>query len=266
MPLRKLPAEALDADNPRVGVLSHLSDPASTSVADADEIAQAETRAEAARARAIRLRQQAEAASTDHGNRSSVQETDGERDVSVAFAEEEAESAPSRRRRLHRPLRLSGRKALAAAAAVVFICATLTASGYLAWHHHKVVQQRQRTAEFAAAARNAVVTMMSLDPRTARDDMQRFADNTTGLFKAGILMGAEDAVKALEQSKVSSKGAVQAAAVESMTEDSAIVLVAAKSEFTKPGQAKPESRTLRLVVDVQRDGGQLKISRIEFVP
>jgi Mce-associated membrane protein len=249
MPPRELPAEALD-DNPRVGVHSAQT---STSVAEADELAQAEARAEAARARAIRLRQQAEAASSD---------PDGERDVSVVFAEGEAESAAPRRRRLHRP----SRKALAAAAAVVFICGTLTASGYLLSHHHNVVQQRQRTAEFATAARNAVVMMMSIDPSKARDDMQRFADDTTGLFKAGILLGAEDAVKAIEQSKVSSKGTVQAAAVDSRTEDSAVVLVAAKSEFTKPGQAKPESRSLRLVVSLQRDGGQLKVSRVEFLP
>ena len=176
--------------------------------------------------------------------------------------EGEPEPAPPRRRRLRRP----SRKALAVVAAVVFICATLTTSGYLVWHHHKVVQQRQRTAEFATAARNAAVMMMSIDPSKARDDMQRFADDTTGLFKAGILLGAEDAVKAIEQSKVTSKGAVRAVAVESMTEDSAIVLVAAKSEFTKPGEAKPESRSLRLVVSLQRDGGQLKVSRIEFVP
>jgi|SRR5271166_1625894 len=245
MPPRGLPAEALDADNPRAGVLSAQT---SASVADADELAQAEARAEAARARAIRMRQQAEAASSDQANRSG--------------AEGEAESAPSRRRRLRRP----SRNALAATAAVVFSCATLTASGYLVWHHHNVVQQRQRTAEFATAARNAVVMMMSIDPGKARDDMQRFADDTTGLFKAGILLGAEDAVKALEQSKVTSKGAVHAVAVQSMTEDSAVVLVAAKSEFTKPGQAKPESRSVRLVVSLQRDNGQLKVSRIEFVP
>lgn len=245
MPPRELPAEALDADNPRAGVLSAQP---SASVADADELAQAEARAEAARARAIRMRQQAEAASSDQANRSGV--------------EGEAESAPSRRRRLRRP----SRNALAATATVVFSCATLTASGYLVWHHHNVVQQRQRTAEFATAARNAVVMMMSIDPGKARDDMQRFADDTTGLFKAGILLGAEDAVKALEQSKVISKGAVHAVAVQSMTEDSAVVLVAAKSEFTKPGQAKPESRSVRLVVSLQRDNGQLKVSRIEFVP
>ena len=259
MPPRELPAEALDAENPRVGV---VSGPASTSVADADELAQAEARAEAARARAMRLRQLAESASSDDGNRAGAEETDGERDVSVALAEGAAESAPSRRRRLHRP----SRKALAAAVAVVFSCATLTASGFLVWHHHNVAQQSQRTAEFATAARNAVVMMISIDPSKARDDLQRFADDTTGLFKAGILLGAEDAVKALEQSKVVSKGAVHSVAVESMTDDSAVVLVAAKSEFTKPGQAKPESRSLRLVVSLQRDGGQLKVSRIEFVP
>jgi Mce-associated membrane protein len=220
-------------------------------MAEADELAHAEARAEAARARADRLRQQAEAASSDQDNRAGAEEAD-----------DEAESAPSRRLRLRPP----GRKAMAAAAAVVVVCASLAASGYLVRHHRAVVQQRQRSAEFATAARNAVVMMMSIDPNKARDDMQRWADDTTGLFKAGILMGAEDAVKALEQSKVSSKGSVQAAAVESMTEDSAIVLVAAKSEFTKPGQAKPDMRSSRLVVSVQRDAGQLKISRVEFVP
>ena len=258
MPPRELPGGAVDADNPRVGVLAE----ASTSVTEADELAQAEARAQAARTRAVQLRKQAEAASRDQGDRSSAEETDHERDVGVAFADGRAESAPSRRRRLRRPTP----KALAVLAAVTFICATLTASGYLLWLHHNITQQRQRTAEFATAARKAVMMMMSLDPDKAREDMQRFADDTTGLFKAGILMGGEDAVKALEQSQVTSKGAVHAVAVESATEDSAVVLIAAKSEFTKPGQAKPESRSLRLVVSLQRDGGQLKVSRMEFVP
>jgi Mce-associated membrane protein len=253
MPPREIPTEALDTDSPRAGVLSA---PASSSTTETDELAQAEARAEAARARALRLRQQAEAASrdpsSDQGDRSDVGET---------ATEEQAESARSRWR-----LRHPSRKAIAAAAALLFSCASLAASGYVMWHHRGVVQQRQRTAEFAAAARNGVLMMMSIDASKARDDMQRFADDTTGIFKAGILLGAEDAVKALEQTKVSSKGTVQAVAVQSMTEDSAIVLVAAKAEFTKPGQAKPDSRSSRLVVSVQRDGGQLKISRIEFVP
>jgi Mce-associated membrane protein len=239
IPPRELQTEALDAD---------------TSVAEADELAEAQARAEAARARAVRLRQQAEAASSDQGNQSGAQEAEGE-----------AESAPSRRRRLHWRLRRPGRKALAAAAAVVISCGSLAASGYLLWQHHDAVQQRQRTAQFATAARNAILTMLTINASTARADVQRFADQTTGQFKAMVLLSGEDYVKALEQAKVSSKAAVQAVAVQSMTQDSAVVLVAAKSELTKP-EAKPESRSWRVVINLETDGGQLKISKVEFTP
>ncbi len=108
--------------------------------------------------------------------------------------------------------------------------------------------------------------MMSISADKARDDMQHFVDRTTGTFKASVLMGANDVISDLEKSKVSTKAAVQAVAVQSMTNDSAVVLVAAKSEITKPDQTKPQSRSWRLAVNVERDGGQLKISKVEFVP
>jgi len=262
MPPRELPAQALEADNPRVGILSATSP---TSAAVAAELPQMEARAEAARARAARLRQQAEAASSDQGNRSGSEETadtDIEHDAGVTVDEEEAQSAPTGRRWLRRP----SRKALIAVAGLVVICASLTTSGLVVWHHHNVAHQNQRSAEFATAARNAVVAMMSISAGKARDDMQHFVDDTTGSFKAGILLGADGVIKEIEQSKVSTKTAVQAVAVESMTKDSAVVLVAAKSEIAKPDQAKPQSRSWRMVVNVERDGGQLKISKVEFVP
>jgi Mce-associated membrane protein len=232
-----------------MGALSTSPSASAAEDAQAAEIAEAEARAAAARARAVRLREQAEAAPSDQNT--------------GAARAEATESRPPRR--WLRPRRPS-RKAMAAVAAVGVICASLAGSGYLVWHHRGVVQQRNRSSEFAAAARNAIVTMMTIDPAKAREDLQRFVDDTTGTFKLSILMGGEDAVKAVEQSKVISKGSVQAAAVESMSQDSAIVLIAAKSEITKPGAAKPESRPMRIVVTVQRDGGQLKISRLEFVP
>jgi Mce-associated membrane protein len=80
------------------------------------------------------------------------------------------------------------------------------------------------------------------------------------------LLGADGIIKDLEQSKVSTKATVQAVAVQSMTEDSASVLVAAKSEISKPDQPKPQSRSWRMVVDIESAGGQLKISKVEFVP
>jgi len=261
MPPRELSAGALDPDA--------LSAPTSSSVTEADELARAQARAEAARARATRLRRQADAASSERGTLADAAEADVEPDAGVPLDGEQSDAAPSRRRRLPRLSRLprvTWKVAAAVTAAVAVICAALAATGYVAWQHRGIEKERQRSAEYAAAARNGVLTMMSLDPSTARDDMQRFADDTTGLFKVGILMGAEDAIKALEKSKVTAKGTVKDVAVESMTKDSAVVLVAARAEYTKPGQAKPDTQSVRLVVTVQNEQGQLKISRIEFVP
>ena len=106
------------------------------------------------------------------------------------------------------------------------------------------LQQRQRTAEFAAGAPECDSAMLTINASTARADVQRFIDETTGEFKAGILLSAEEFVKAIEQSNANSKGSVQAVAVQSMTDNSAIVLVAAKSELTKPDAAKSESTNM----------------------
>lgn len=254
MPSRKLPADQPDADD---GGVKDCFVPASTSVTDVDELARAEARAEAARARALRLRHLADASSDGQGSLADGETTDGN-----AVSADAGAPPAARRRRLRRP----GRKALAVLAAFGSICVSLAGSGYLLWHHHEAVQKRQRTAEFATAARNSIQTMLTINSGTARADVQRFVDETTGQFKAGILLSAEEFVKAVEQSNGSSKGTVQAVAVQSMTDNSAIVLVAAKSELGKPGGAKPESRAIRIVVDLLRDGGQLKMSRVEFVP
>ncbi len=244
MPPRELSAQALETGSP-----TSLA----ASATEAAELLQIEAHAEAARARATRLRQQAESASGDRAAPVTVEERVGQ---------EEARSAPAGRRWLRHP----SRKALIATAGLVVVCGSLTTSGLVVWHHHNVAQQRQRSAEFATTARDGVVAMMSISADKARDDMQHFVDRTTGTFKASVLMGADDVIKDLEKSKVSTKAAVEAVAVESMTNDSAVVLVAAKSEITKPDQAKPQSRSWRVVVNVERDGGQLKISKVEFVP
>jgi len=257
MPPRELPAQALKTGTPRVGILPADSPTSmAASATEAADLPDIEARAEAARARATRLRQRAEAASSDQGNPSGPDDT-ADNDV-----EGELQAAPTGRRRLHRPRR----KALIALAGLTVICASLTTSGLVVWHHHNVAQQRRHSAEFATAARNAIVAMMSISADKPRDDLQRFADETTGSFKASVLLSADNVIKQIEQSKVTTKGAVQAVAVESMTKDSAVVLIAAKAEVSKPDQPKPQSRSWRVVVNVERDGGKLKVSKLEFVP
>ncbi|WP_177246824.1 hypothetical protein [Mycobacterium malmoense] len=256
------------------------------------EAAEAEALAAAARARAraIQLRRQAELAEAKKQESAAAQdtreieseeiqsavepesveteespaETEGSpADADASSAEEEK---PARRwRRLSR-LRRPKWSTIAASVAIVIILAALAGSGYMIKEHRDAVRQRQRAAEFAAAARQGVVTLTSLDFNNAKQGVQRILENSTGSFKDDFLKMADDFTKVVEQSKVVSQGTVQAAAVDTMTADSAVVLVASTSEVTNAAGAKQDPRNYRLIVTVTRDGGQLKISKVEFVP
>ncbi len=92
---------------------------------------------------------------------------------------------------------------------------------------------------------------MSLDYNKAKEDVQRIIDNSTGQFKEDFQNHAEDFVKVAVESKAVTETNVTATAVESMTDDTATVLVAASSRVTNAAGAKQEPR----VVAAQREPG-----------
>ena len=67
-------------------------------------------------------------------------------------------------------------------------------------------------------------------------------------------------------SKAVTETNVTATGVESMTNDTAVVIVAATSRVTNAAGAKQEPRAWRLSVNLARDGGQIKMAKVEFVP
>ena len=230
------------------------------------EVAQAEARAQTARARAQRLSRDAESAAT--GGLDSIQTADtqdddhGPVDDYLRAGHRRSARSASITARLRRP----GRKAWACGAAFVHIFALLAVSGYVVHYHHRAAEERHRAEEFAAAARRGVTTLMSIDARNARDGVQRIIDDSTGAFKTGVLLGEDDLVRAVEDSKVTTKVAVNAVAVESMTDDSAVVLVATRAEVANPNASAPPPRSWRVVMTIQRDGGKLKIAKVESLP
>ena len=225
-----------------------------TSITEAeDEAARAEARAEKARARVMRLREAAETTSGDSSDE------DGAAPLAVN------QRVKKRSRSRLRWLRVPGWEAVAVGAAIVLACASFAASGYIVWQHYTITHHRQLAAESAAAARQGVTTLMSMDAQHAKEDIQRLIDACTGQLKTQLEATSSAMVKSAEDSKVVSKGTVEAVAVESVTDNSAVVLVAAKSEVTNPDNAKRPPVVWRLSVNVSRDGGQLKLSKVDFI-
>jgi Mce-associated membrane protein len=266
-----------------------LAEEAEAEAAEADAIAAAAR----ARARAIRLRRQANAANaaeaTDVETNAAeaadvetnateatdlvaepIDETEADeassdsKDSEEAIAEESTIQKPVRARRRWRTGRIL--KVFAAALAIACTCALITLSVLMVLNHRHQAAEQQRRAEYAAAGRQSVVTLMSLDFNNAKADVQRIIDNSTGQFRDDFKNQANDFVKVAQDSKVITEVTVNAAGVETMTNDSAVVLVSATSRVSNAAGAKQEPRTWRLSVNLQRDGGQIKMSKVEFVP
>lgn len=140
-------------------------------------------------------------------------------------------------------------------------------TGLMVWQHVKAADHRDRAAEYAAAARQSVVNLMSIDYSTAKDSVQRVLDGSTGKFHDNFAGTADDFVKALQDEKIVTKAEVSDTAVESMTADSAVVLVSATSRREGPAAPKDQQqpRVWRVVLTLQRDGGQIKMSGVDFV-
>jgi Mce-associated membrane protein len=192
--------------------------------------------------------------------RARVREMRGEEEETVP-AELASEKTRRFRFRITRPRRSVVGKTLA----TLVIIGSLVGSGIILWKHHESSARNERAAAFAAAASQGVTALTSLDFRHAKEDVQRIVDNSTGSFRDDYAVRSEDFVKVVEASKVIARGTVTAAAVQSMTGDDAVVLVAASEEITNAAGNK-QPRAYRFRVTVTRDGYQLKLSKVELVP
>jgi Mce-associated membrane protein len=228
--------------------------------------AEAVAAAAQARARVARVRREAlglpdPAEEYDDEDYEDYDETDDEDyyedyDEDVAVAEPVTEQAGWRRRI---PM-------IAAVAGVILIVCFTGASVYMVLQHRDATKHQQREAAFVAGAKQGVLNMISLDFNKAKADVQRVIDSSTGQFKDDFQQRANDLIAVVTQSKAITEGTVNAAAIESMDQDSAVVLISATSQVTNspPGKDEPP-RIWRLRVTVAQVGGQYKMSKVEYV-
>jgi Mce-associated membrane protein len=234
------------------------------------EAAEAEALAAAARARAraIQLRREAQAEAEAEAEAEVSTKGSGDAEATDEVTEtpdapetnESTERQPARRR-----LRVPNARLALITVSVVAIVGLLGASGWMAWQHQHVVKKQQRAAAFIATARQGVINLTSLDFNKAKEDVQRVLDIATGEFKDDFQKRAEDFAAVVKDSKAVTEGSVTATAVESMNNDSAVVLVLTNERVTNIAGAKDQPRTFRFRVSVVHDGDDLKVSKVEFV-
>jgi Mce-associated membrane protein len=156
---------------------------------------------------------------------------------------------------------------IATVATVILIICFAGVSTYMVLQHRDTTRHQQREAAFVAGAKKGVVNMISLDFNKAKEDVQRVIDGSTGQFKTDFQQRAGDLIAVVARSKTITEGRVNAAAIESMERNSAVVLVSATSQVTNspPGRDEPP-QIWRLRVTVADVGGQYKLSKVEYVP
>ncbi len=210
------------------------------------EAAAAQARAEEARARAAELRRRLD-----------------DQPVPAPAEDTAVQAIPAH----HKPGTAPWRQLIPAVLAALVAAGLLVSTGLMIWQHSTATGTRQRSAEFAAAARQSVVNLMSIDYASAGDSVQRVLDGSTGRFHDNFASTADDFVKALQAEKIVTKAEVNDTAVESMAGDSAVVLVSATSHREGPNAPKDQQqpRVWRVVLNLQRDGDQIKMSGVEFV-
>lgn len=216
--------------------------------------AEAAAAAAAARAKVLRLRTEAE---ESRGTDQDDEPAAGEAGIEDEF-DEEALGTRSRTRAIL--------TYVAAALAVIGVAALASTSAWIIVKHGQAEHERALNAEFSAAARQGVVSLMSLNFNSAEQDVQRILDNSTGEFRKDFEEQQQDFAKVAQSSKVITEATVTATAVKSMTEHTADVLVSAFSTITNEQGAKDDPRTWRLIVSMAREGDQIKMAKVEFAP
>lgn len=262
MPTRKRGEASPDAEKADVADMSAEEAEALAAAAEA-EAAAARARANVLRVQQARAEQESEAVAEVHPVEDDLAEVAAE-DVDASEASEEVEEEIAPRDRRGKLLTIV--KYAAVILAVIGIAALASTSAWIVVKHRQAEHQRDLSAQFSAAARQGVVSLMSLDFNRAKEDVQRIVDNSTGQFREDFQSQAEEFAKVAESSKVVTEANVTAAAVQTMTEDTADVLVAAASTITNAQGAKDDPRSWRLIVSVARDGDQIKMAKVEFAP
>jgi Mce-associated membrane protein len=168
------------------------------------------------------------------------------------------DSTPAKRRTSH--LRLA---AIAGAAIIVALAATVGWLGFRSYQSHQDDAQRQ---QFLQIGRQCALNLTTIDWQHADGDVQRVLDSATGQFYDQFSKRKQPFIDVLKKAQSKSVGTITEAGVESESIEKAQVLVAVSIKTTNLGVEDPAPRQWRMRITVEKSGNETKISNVAFVP
>ncbi|MGC4987971.1 hypothetical protein [Nocardia salmonicida] len=151
------------------------------------------------------------------------------------------------------------------AAAAVLVLALVVGATFAALAARSGSQDEDLRAQYTQTARQAVINLTTIRADSAKEDIDRILAVASGEFKTEFDGRVDPFMDVVKQAKVVSTGEVVESGIESVDENSAKVLVAAKQMVSNTGSAEPQSRQYRFRITVSKGDTGMTVSKVEFV-
>jgi Mce-associated membrane protein len=119
---------------------------------------------------------------------------------------------------------------------------------------------------FLQAGRQAALDLTTISYTDVDAGVQRILESSTGAFHKDFQQRSKPLADLIRQTQSRTEGTIAAAGLESVTGDSAQVMVAVSVKNSDQSAAEEPPRTWRMRIDIQQIGGQAKVSNVAFVP
>jgi Mce-associated membrane protein len=163
------------------------------------------------------------------------------------------------------------RRKMSAAWAAALICVVTVAAlagllGWLGFRAHQARTAQDHRELFLQVGRQAAVNLTTIDWQHAEADVQRVVDGATGSFRDDFAARSQPFIDVVKQSKSTTVGTISEAGLESVSANSAQVLVAVSVKTSNSAAPQQVPRSWRMRIAVEGVGDQAKVSNVEFVP
>ena len=138
-------------------------------------------------------------------------------------------------------------------------------TGWLGWHTHRSEQTQRLNDMFLQAGRQGALNLTTMDFAHVEADIQRVLDGSIGTFYDDFEQRAPAFEEVVKKTQSKTQGTVTDAGIESVSGDSARVLVAVSVKTSNVAAPEQRPRLWRMRIDVQKVGDVAKVTNVGFV-